>query len=79
MPGLANTVAQANFLKELAVLEAHIERGKAVRCYAGAAHPTHNTRCTRAWCQVGKDSLLLTVNGCERVNLNAALNTYTPT
>ncbi|RZJ94029.1 MAG: transposase [Hymenobacter sp.] len=50
VPCQADTEAQADFLEELAVLEAHVERGEAVRYYADAAHPTHNTRCTRAWC-----------------------------
>jgi transposase len=63
----------------LAVLEAHVERGEAVLYYADAAHPTHNTRCTRAWCAVGQERPLLTVSGRERVNLNAALNAYEPT
>ena len=41
--------------------------------------PTHNTRCTRTWCPVGKERSLLTVNGRERVNRNAALNACKPT
>jgi len=53
--------------------------GAAVLYYADAAHPTHNTRCTRAWCAVGQERPLLTVSGRERVNLNAALNAYDPT
>ncbi|MEJ7662225.1 MAG: hypothetical protein WKG07_22975 [Hymenobacter sp.] len=61
------------------MLEAHVERGEAVLYYADAAHPTHNTRCTRAWCEVGQERPLLTVSGRERVNLNAALNAYAPT
>lgn len=46
--------------------------------YADAAHPTHNTRYTRAWYQVGQQRPLATINGRERVNLNAALNAYEP-
>jgi transposase len=61
VPCQAGAVAQADFLNELAVLEAHVERGEAVLYYADAAHPTHNTRCTRAWCAVGKERPLLTV------------------
>ena len=79
VPCQADAVAQADFLDELAVLEAHVERGEAVRYYADAAHPTHHTRCTRAWCAVGHERPLLTVSGRERVNLNAALNAYDPT
>ncbi|MEJ7664372.1 MAG: hypothetical protein WKG07_35035 [Hymenobacter sp.] len=70
---------QADFCDELAVLEAHVEQGEAVLYYADAAHPTHNTRCTRAWCASGPRAPLLTVSGRERVNLNAALNAYAPT
>jgi len=54
VPCQADAVAQADFLDELAVLEAHVEQGEAVLYYADAAHPTHNTRCTRAWCEVGQ-------------------------
>jgi len=79
LPCQADAQAQADFLDELAVLEAHVERGEAVLYYADAAHPTHNTRCTRAWCEVGQERPLLTVSGRERVNLNAALNAYAPT
>ena len=79
VPCQADAVAQADFLDELAVLEAHVARGEAVLYYADAAHPTHNTRCTRAWCAVGQERPLLTVSGRERVNLNAALNAYDPT
>ncbi|MGI4737129.1 MAG: IS630 family transposase [Janthinobacterium lividum] len=79
VPCQADAVAQADFLDELAVLEAHVEWGEAVRYYADAAHPTHNTRCTRAWCAVGQERPLRTVSGRERVNLNAALNAYDPT
>ena len=79
VPCLADAQAQADFLDELAVLEIHVERDEAVLYYADAAHPTHNTRCTRAWCEVGKERSLLTVSGRERVNLNAALNAYAPT
>ena len=79
VPCQADAGAQADFLAELAVLEAHVERGEAVLYYADAAHPTHNTRCTRAWCAVGHERPLLTVSGRERVNLNAALNAYDPT
>ncbi|AWM31455.1 IS630 family transposase [Hymenobacter nivis] len=79
VPCQADAAAQADFLDELVVLEAHVERGEAVLYYADAAHPTHNTRCTRAWCAVGQERPLLTVSGRERVNLNAALNAYEPT
>ncbi|RZK87400.1 MAG: IS630 family transposase, partial [Hymenobacter sp.] len=79
VPCQADAGAQADFLDELAVLEAHVEQGEAVLYYADAAHPTHNTRCTRAWCAVGQERPLLTVSGRERVNLNAALNAYDPT
>ena len=79
MPCQADAGAPADVLGELAVLEAHIERGEAVRYYADAAHPTHNPRCTRAWCAVGPERPLLTGSGRERVNLNAARNAYAPT
>jgi len=79
VPCQADAGAQADFLDELAVLEAHVERGEAVLYYADAAHPTPNTRCTRAWWAVGQERPLRPVSGRERVNLNAALNAYEPT
>ena len=78
VPCQADAAAQADFLDKLDVLDAHVERGGAVLYYADAAHPTHNTRCTRAWCAVGQERPLLTVSGRERVNLNAAPNAYEP-
>ena len=66
VPCQADAAAQAGFLAELAVLEAQVERGEAVLYYADAAHPTHNTRCTRAWCAVGHERPLPTVSGRER-------------
>lgn len=75
----ANAEAPAGFLDELAVLEAHVGRGEAVLCYTDATYPTHNTRCTHAWCAVGEERPLLTVSSRTRVNLNAALNAYEPT
>lgn len=79
VPCAGNAEDQATFLQELVGLEAQVERGEAVLYYADAAHPTHNTRVSRAWCAVGKERPLLTVSGRERVNLNAALNAYAPT
>jgi len=71
VPCQADAVAQADFLQELTVLEAHVERGEAVLYYADAAYPTYHTRRTHAWCAVGEERPLLTVSGRERVNLNA--------
>ena len=49
VPCQANAEAQAYFLDELAVFEAHFERVERPCCYyADAAHPAHNTCCTRA-------------------------------
>lgn len=79
VPCEANAAAQTTFLTDLTPLLADVATGQAVLYYADAAHPTHNTRCTRAWCQTGKERALLTVSGRERVNLNAALNAHAPT
>lgn len=79
VPCQADAVAQHTFLDQLTELAAQVEAGQAVLYYADAAHPTHNTRCTRAWCAVGQQRPLLTVSGRERVNLNAAVNAYCPT
>ncbi len=79
VPCEANAAAQTTFLTELTTLMAEVTREEAVLFYADAAHPTHNTRCTRAWCATGRERPLLTVSGRERVNLNAALNAHAPT
>lgn len=79
LPCEANAAAQTAFLTELTTLLTDVATGEAVLYYADAAHPTHNTRCTRAWCATGKERPLLTVSGRERVNLNAALNAHAPT
>ena len=63
VPCQANAEAQADLLDELAVLEVHVERGEVVLYDADAARPTHNTRCTRAWCEVSQERPLLTVSG----------------
>ena len=80
VPCEANAAVQTAFLAEkLAPLLAQAEAGEAVVYFADAAHPTHNTRATYAWTQVGKERPLATVSGRERVNLNAALNAVVPT
>ena len=80
VPCEADAAAQAAFLAErLPPLLAQAEAGQAVVYFADAAHPTHNTRCTRAWTAKGVARPLPTVSGRERVNLNAALNAHCPT
>ena len=80
VPCKANAAVQETFLTDtLAPLLAQAEAGTAVVYFADAAHPTHNTRATHVWTQVGKERPLATVSGRERVNLNAALNAVVPT
>ena len=80
LPCEADAVRQQVFLEEqLAPLLAAAEAGTAVVYFADAAHPTHNTRATHAWSEVGVPRPLLTVSGRDRVNLNAALNAGDPT
>ena len=80
VPCQADAAAQTAFLADtLAPLLAAAEAGEAVRYFADAAHPTHNTRATHVWTETGQERPLLTVSGRERVNLNAALNAHAPT
>ena len=80
VPCEADAERQAAFLAErLQPLLAQAATGQAVVYFADAAHPTHNTRCTRAWTEKGAQRPLPTVSGRERVNLNAALNAHCPT
>ncbi|WP_151086484.1 IS630 family transposase [Hymenobacter baengnokdamensis] len=80
MPCEADADAQAAFLaNRLQPLLERAAAGDAVVYFADAAHPTHNTRCTRAWTEKGAQRPLPTVSGRERVNLNAALNAHCPT
>lgn len=80
VPCEADAAAQATFLVEqLQPLLEQAQAGQAVVYFADAAHPTHNTRCTRTWTPKGVAQPLPTVSGRERVNLNAALNAHCPT
>jgi transposase len=80
VPCEADAERQATFLAHTLVpLLQEAEAGQAVVYFADAAHPTHNTRCTRAWTEKGVARPLPTVSGRERVNLNAALNAHCPT
>ena len=77
VPCLADAAKQTAFLTNtLAPLLAQAEAGEAMVYFADAAHPTHNTRATHVWTETGKERPLLTVNGRERVSLNAALNAH---
>jgi hypothetical protein len=60
-------------------LLAQAEAGQAGVYFADAAHPTHNTRATRAWTRIGQPRPLPTVSGREWVNWNAAVNAHCPT
>jgi transposase len=80
VPCAADAAAQAAFLADtLAPLLAQAEAEQAVVYFADAAHPTHHTRCTRAWTEKGLRWPLPPVSGRERVNLNAALHAHVPT
>lgn len=63
LPCEANAVAQTAFLTASASLLMQAEAGEAVVHFVDAAHPTHNKRCSRAWCQIGKERPLLIVSG----------------
>ncbi len=79
LPCEADADQQQAFLTEqLTPLLAAAEAGQAVVYFADAAHPTHNTRATHAWSEVGVPRPLLTLSGRDRVNLNAALNAHCP-
>ena len=80
VPCEADAERQATFLADtLAPLLEKAAAREVVVYFADAAHPTHNTRCTRAWTEKGLARSLPTVSGRERVNLNAALNAHCPT
>ena len=79
-PRQADAGQQTAFLTDTLVpLLAQAEAREAMVCFVDAAHPTHNTRATRAWTETGEKRPLLTVSGRERVNRNAALNTHAST
>lgn len=80
VPCQADAARQAAFVTDtLGPLLEEAQAGRAVVYFADATHPTHNTRCTRAWTEKGIARPLPTVSGRERVNLNAALNAHAPT
>lgn len=56
VPCLADTAKQTAFLTDTLVpLLAQAEVGKAVVFFADTAHPTHNTRVTHVWTEMGKE------------------------
>ena len=70
---------QTAFLTDtLAPLLAQAKAGEAVVYFIDAAHLTHGTRATHVWTEMGKELLLPTLRGRERVTLNTVLNPQCP-
>lgn len=75
VPGKADPVSQAAFLKVYGEIKAGLEENDQVY-FADSTHPEHNTKPSYGWILKGKanDKFVKTNTGRERLNLNGALS-----
>lgn len=76
VPAKADLVKQQQFLDEYFKLKSNLESNDQIY-FLDATHPTHNTRPAYGWILKGKDKLIKSNTGRDRINLNGALNTKT--
>lgn len=76
VPAKADAVKQQQFLDEYFKLKAEIEVNDQIY-FLDATHPQHNTRPSYGWILKGKDKLIKSNTGRDRLNLNGALNAKT--
>jgi len=77
VPCEADQEKQQAFLSEvLPPILSDVEKGEAILYYTDGVHPTHNTRSTHAWIEVGTEFEQPTVSGRDRVNINGAINAH---
>ncbi len=76
VPCECNTEKQEAFVKELMELVSHVESsgGKEAIYFTDGVHPSHNTRSSNGWIEVGCEFEQKTVSGRDRVNINGAIN-----
>lgn len=76
VPAKADVVKQQQFLDEYFKLKAEIEVADQIY-FLDATHPQHNTRPSYGWILKGRDKLIKSNTGRDRLNLNGALNAKT--
>ena len=75
VPCECNIEKQEQFVKELMELVGQVKASKNKAVYfIDGVHPTHNTRSTKGWIEVGSEFEQKTVSGRDRVNINGAIN-----
>lgn len=76
IPGKANAELQQAYLNRLAeVLEAKTEHD--AHYYLDGVHPQHNTQLAYGWIKKGRDKVVKSNSGRQRININGALNADT--
>ena len=75
IPGKANVVKQAEFLKKYEEIKLKLKENDQIY-FVDSTHPTHNTRASYGWILKGheNDKFVKTNSGRDRINLNGALN-----
>lgn len=76
VPAKADLAKQQQFLDEYLALKGTLEQDDQIY-FLDATHPTHNTRASYGWILKGKDKLIKSNTGRDRINLNGALNAKT--
>lgn len=76
VPAKTDVVKQQQFLDEYLKLKSEIEESDQIY-FLDATHPQHNTRPSYGWILKGKDKLIKSNTGRDRLNLNGALNAKT--
>lgn len=75
VPCECNIEKQEQFVKELMELVGQVKASEKKAIYfIDGVHPTHNTRSTKGWIEVGSEFEQKTVSGRDRVNINGAIN-----
>ena len=73
VPGKANAENQESFLKDLKMLEEQLSETDQL-VYIDGVHPQHNSKPSYGWFEKGAKALLKANSGCQRININGALN-----
>lgn len=73
IPKKTDTEKQEAFAKTLTALNNSLKTNEKI-FFLDAVHPQYNTRSSYGWIKKGKDFLVLTNSGRQRVNINGAIN-----
>jgi transposase len=73
VPGKADREKQQQFLSELEELKGSLEENDKI-FYMDGVHPQHNSKPAYGWMKKGKDTILKSNTGRQRININGALD-----